>query len=211
MTEKSAFLQEGDTAPQTRIQRAKRQQILEAGLTVFSEAGFRGATLDRIATEAGLSKPNLLYYYPSKEAIYEALLRDLLETWLDPLQAIDSKGEPVEEILSYVHRKLQMSRDFPRESRLFANEIVQGAPRIMPVLEGELRDLVDRLATVIKGWIAAGRIAPVDPHHLLFSVWSLTQHYADFDVQVRAVLNDDDPFPGAEQHLDLLFRRLLTP
>ncbi|WP_323771493.1 TetR family transcriptional regulator C-terminal domain-containing protein [Antarctobacter sp.] len=211
MTEKSAFLQEGDTAPQTRIQRAKRQQILEAGLTVFSEAGFRGATLDRIATEAGLSKPNLLYYYPSKEAIYEALLRDLLATWLDPLQAIDPKGEPVEEILAYVGRKLQMSRDFPRESRLFANEIVQGAPRIMPALEGELRDLVNTLATVIKGWIAAGRMAPVDPHHLLFSVWSLTQHYADFDVQVRAVLNDDDPFPGAEQHLDLLFRRLLTP
>ncbi|ASP18744.1 HTH-type transcriptional regulator RutR [Antarctobacter heliothermus] len=211
MTEKSAFLQEGDTAPQTRIQRAKRQQILEAGLTVFSEAGFRGATLDRIASEAGLSKPNLLYYYPSKEAIYEALLRDLLETWLDPLQAIDSNGEPVEEILAYVRRKLQMSRDFPRESRLFANEIVQGAPRIMPALEGELRDLVDTLATVIKGWIAAGRLAPVDPRHLLFSVWSLTQHYADFDVQVRAVLNDDDPFPGAETHLDLLFRRLLTP
>lgn len=211
MTEKSAFLQEGDTAPQTRIQRAKRQQILEAGLTVFSEAGFRGATLDRIASEAGLSKPNLLYYYPSKEAIYEALLRDLLETWLDPLQAIDSNGEPVEEILAYVRRKLQMSRDFPRESRLFANEIVQGAPRIMPALEGELRDLVDTLATVIKGWIAAGRLAPVDPRHLLFSVWSLTQHYADFDVQVRAVLNDDDPFPGAEKHLDVLFRRLLTP
>ncbi|SNT01433.1 TetR family transcriptional regulator C-terminal domain-containing protein [Antarctobacter heliothermus] len=211
MVEKSASLQEGDAAPQTRIQRAKRRQILEAGLTVFSEAGFRGATLDRIAGEAGLSKPNLLYYYPSKEAIYEALLRDLLATWLHPLQAIDPKGEPVEEILAYVERKLQMSRDFPRESRLFANEIVQGAPRIMPALEGELRDLVDTLAKVIKGWIAAGRLAPVDPHHLLFSVWSLTQHYADFDVQVRAVLNEDDPFPGAEIHLDTLFRRLLTP
>lgn len=211
MVEKSASGQDRDSAPQTRIQRAKRQVILEAGLTVFSEAGFRGATLDRIASEAGLSKPNLLYYYPSKDAIYEALLRDLLTTWLDPLQAIDPMGDPVEEILSYVRRKLQMSRDFPRQSRLFANEIVQGAPRIKPALEGELRDLVDALAQVIEGWIAKGDLAPVDPHHLLFSVWSLTQHYADFDVQVRAVSNESDPFTGAEAHLETLFRRLLTP
>ena len=211
MIGKSASGQGAKAAPQTRIQRAKREAILEAGLTDFSEAGFRGATLDRIASEAGLSKPNLLYYYPSKEAIYEALLRGLLETWLDPLQAIDPKGEPVEELLGYVRRKLQMSRDFPRQSRLFANEIVQGAPRIIPVLEGELRGMVDRLSTVIEGWIAEGRLAPVDPRHLMFSVWSLTQHYADFDVQVRAVLNNDDPYPGAETHLELLFRRLLTP
>ena len=211
MIGKSASGQGAKAAPQTRIQRAKREAILEAGLTVFSEAGFRGATLDRIASEAGLSKPNLLYYYPSKEAIYEALLRGLLETWLDPLQAIDPKGEPVEELLGYVRRKLQMSRDFPRQRRLFANEIVQGAPRIIPVLEGELRGMVDRLSTVIEGWIAEGRLAPVDPRHLMFSVWSLTQHYADFDVQVRAVLNNDDPYPGAETHLELLFRRLLTP
>ena len=211
MIGKSASGQGAKAAPQTRIQRAKREAILEAGLTVFSEAGVRGAPLDRIASEAGLSKPNLLYYYPSKEAIYEALLRGLLETWLDPLQAIDPKGEPVEELLGYVRRKLQMSRDFPRQSRLFANEIVQGAPRIIPVLEGELRGMVDRLSTVIEGWIAEGRLAPVDPRHLMFSVWSLTQHYADFDVQVRAVLNNDDPYPGAETHLELLFRRLLTP
>jgi TetR/AcrR family transcriptional regulator len=211
MTGKSASDQDGAAAPQTRIQRAKREAILEAGLTVFSEAGFRGSTLDRIASEAGLSKPNLLYYYPSKEAIYDALLQGLLKSWLDPLRAINAQGDPVEEILAYVRRKLQMSRDFPRESRLFANEILQGAPDIMPALEGELRSLVDATADVIDQWIAERRLAPVDPRHLLFSVWALTQHYADFDVQVRAVLNDGDPFPSAQKHLDLLFRRLLTP
>ena len=104
MTGNSASDQSGEDAPQTRIQRVKREAILEAGLTVFSEAGFRGATLDRIATEAGLSKPNLLYYYPSKEAIYEALLRGMLDTWLDPLRALDPGGEPVAEILAFVYR-----------------------------------------------------------------------------------------------------------
>lgn len=200
----------GSAAPQTRIQRKKREVILEAGLTVFSEAGFRGATLDRIASEAGLSKPNLLYYFASKDAIYEALLHDLLDTWLDPLKALDPQGEPVEEILAYVRRKLEMARDFPRESRLFANEIIQGAPQVLGVLEGELRDMVDQTAKVIEGWVAEGRLAPVDARHLIFSIWAQTQHYADFDVQVRAVLGRQD-FEGAARHLDTLFGRMLRP
>ncbi len=195
----------------TRIQRKNREAILDAALGVFSEAGFAAATLDRIAAAAQLSKPNLLYYFPSKEAIHEALLRGLLSTWLDPLRALDPEGEPVEELLAYVRRKLALARDYPRESRLFANEILQGAPRIGPVLEGELRALVTERAAVIRAWAHQGRIAPVDPVHLIFSVWALTQHYADFDVQVRAVLGGGDPFPGAEAHLEAVFRRILRP
>jgi TetR/AcrR family transcriptional regulator len=198
--------------PRTRIQKKNRKAILDAALDVFSAHGFRGATLDQIAAEAGLSKPNLLYYFPSKEAIHVALLSALMDTWLDPLREMDAHGDPREEILGYVRRKLQMSRDFPRESRLFANEIVQGAPRIGPALETDLKNLVDEKAAVIRGWVNEGRIAPVDPHHLIFSVWALTQHYADFDVQVRAVLGPErDPLEEAERFLDTLFARLLTP
>ncbi len=195
----------------TRIQQRNRTAILDAGLKVFSQYGFRGSTLDQIAEAAGLSKPNLLYYYPSKDAIYTALLERLLETWLEPLQQLDEDGDPISEILGYVHRKLDMSRDYPRESRLFANEILQGAPHIAGHLSGELRQLVDQKAHVLRRWEQAGRIAPIDPHHLIFSIWSLTQHYADFDVQVRAVLGDSDPMAGASAHLDMLFRRMLTP
>ncbi|SHI82409.1 TetR family transcriptional regulator C-terminal domain-containing protein [Wenxinia saemankumensis] len=197
--------------PRTRIQARNRQAILDAGLDCFSEAGFRGTTLDRIARGAGLSKPNVLYYFPSKDAIYEALLERLLKTWLDPLAELDPGGDPRGELLAYVARKLEMSRLFPRESRLFANEILAGAPRIGPILSGELRALVDEKAAVIRGWANAGRIAPVDPHHLIFSIWALTQHYADFDVQVRAVLGGADPFPAAEGFLAAMFDRALAP
>ena len=195
----------------TRIQQKNQAAIMAAGLEVFSQYGFRGSTLDQVADAAGLSKPNLLYYFKSKDAIYTALLSRLLENWLEPLHQMDDDGDPVEELLGYANRKLAMSRDYPRESRLFANEILQGAPRIKDVLAGELRDLVQAKSMVIDGWIAAGKIKPVDPVHLIFSIWSLTQHYADFDVQVRAILGDDDPFAGAEAHLDAVFRRLLTP
>ncbi len=199
------------TRADTRIQKKNQAVILEAGLKVFSQYGFRGSTLDQVAEAAGLSKPNLLYYFRSKDAIYTALLAKLLENWLEPLRAIDPMGEPVDEILAYATRKLDMSQHFPRESRLFANEIIQGAPRIGEVLSGELRELVDEIAVVIDGWAAAGRIKPVDPYHLIFTIWSLTQHYADFDVQVRAILGDVDPFDGAATHLEAMLRGLLQP
>ena len=199
-----------DRAP-TRIQQKNRAAILDAALDVFSAQGFRGATVDQIAAAAGLSKPNLLYYFPSKEAIHTTLLDTLLDTWLAPLRALDPSGDPLQEVLDYVQRKLQMSRDFPRESRLFANEIVQGAPRILDALTSDLKALVDEKTILIQSWIDAGEIAPVHPYHLLFSIWSLTQHYADFDVQIRAVLGPEDPFKDAPAFIDTLYRRLLTP
>ncbi|MGI3168189.1 TetR family transcriptional regulator C-terminal domain-containing protein [Pseudooceanicola sp. C21-150M6] len=197
----------------TRIQRNKTATIRAAALEVFSSYGFRGATLDQIAKAAKLSKPNLLYYFPSKEAIHNDLLNDLLDTWLDPMRQIDPDGPPLEELLTYVRRKLAMSRDMPQESRLFANEILQGAPHVGADLSAVLKPLVDSTAATIRGWMEAGHIAPSDPHHLIFSIWSLTQHYADFDVQVRAVLGPEvtDPFPAAEEYLVALFTRMLTP
>ncbi len=195
----------------TRIQKKNRAAILEAALNVFSAHGFRGATVDQIAAEAGLSKPNLLYYFPSKEAIHSALLSGLLDTWLAPLHDLDADGDPMEEILAYIRRKLEMSRDLPRESRLFANELVQGAPRIHESRSNDLKALVDEKNAVLSAWMDQGKIARLHPYHLIFSIWALTQHYADFDVQVRAILGDEDPFEGAEPFIDTLYRKLLTP
>lgn len=200
------------TVPRSRIQKKNRDAILEAALDVFSAHGFRGATVDQIAEVAGLSKPNLLYYFPSKEAVHRTLLTGLLDTWLNPLRAMDPAGEPIEEVLAYVRRKLDLSRHYPRESRLFANEILQGGPRIREAIEGDLKRLVDEKATLLARWMDEGRIARVDPVHLIFSVWALTQHYADFDFQVRAVLGPGhDPFAEAGAFLETLFRRLLAP
>ncbi|MCU0902005.1 MAG: TetR family transcriptional regulator C-terminal domain-containing protein [Cypionkella sp.] len=197
--------------PKTRIQLKNSETILEAALDVFSAQGFRGATLDQIAEVAGLSKPNLLYYFPSKEAIHQALLTRLLDTWLDPLREMDANGDPVTEVMAYMRRKLELSRDYPRESRLFAIEILQGAPRMRAAIEGDLTALVAEKARVLTTWMDQGRIARLDPVHLVFSIWALTQHYADFDVQVRAVLGEGhDPYAEAGQFLETLYARLLA-
>ncbi|WP_068315122.1 TetR family transcriptional regulator C-terminal domain-containing protein [Polycladidibacter hongkongensis] len=202
-----------DAKTQTRIQREKKQIILEAALEVFSAHGYKGATLEQIANQSNLSKPNLLYYFDSKEGIFQRLIEELLVSWLDPLRKFSATGNPVEEICAYVQRKLEMARDYPRESRLFATEIIQGAKHIHPQLAGPLKQLVDDKAEIIEYWAHSGAINPVDPYHLLFSIWSTTQHYADFSSQVNAILGHNAPnwFVDASAHLDRMFRAMLTP
>ena len=67
---------------------------------------------------------------------------EVFAKWMRDKQGVNPElvireGDPVAEILNYVRRKLEMSRDFPRESRLFANEMLQGAPHAIDVLETE--------------------------------------------------------------------------
>lgn len=191
----------------TRIQTQNEGLILDAALEVFSAYGFRGATVDQIAAGCGLSKPNLLYYFRRKEDIYRAVLERTLTAWLVPLRALDPDGDPVTELSRYISEKLRLSRENPKASRLFANEILHGAPVIGKFLKGPLRELVDKEAAIIRGWMTAGRIATIDPYHLIFAIWATTQHYADFDVQVRAVLGEKiEATRGAETALTALFR-----
>ncbi len=205
----------GQTRKRTRIQEANEEKILDAALEVFSSYGFRGATVDQIAALTGMTKPNLLYYFRRKDDIYLAVLRRTLEMWLQPLEMLGHDGDPASEIAAYIERKLELSRDNPKASRLFAMEIMQGAPILHEVLAGRLKNLVDEKAAVIRRWIAEGRLAPVDPYHLIFMVWATTQHYADFEVQIRALLGGkvDSPayFETAKATLERVFLKGLTP
>ena len=165
----------------------KRSAVLHAALGLFSRYGLHGTSVDQVAARAGVSKSNLLYYFANKEELYVCVLRDLLEVWLAPLREFSAEQDPQQVIADYIRRKLAVSRDSPDASRLFALEIIQGAPLLRDELDRELHDLVAQKSAVIQAWVDAGRLAPVDPQHLLFMLWATTQHYADFAVQVQAL------------------------
>ena len=176
--------------PPTRRSRAvaaKRSTIMAAALEFFSLYGIHGTSLDQVAERADVSKTNLLYYFPSKEELYIAVLRGLLEVWVAPLKALQAGQHPLEAIGEYIRLKLCVSRDHPQASRLFCLEMLQGAPLLKQELGGDLKTLVDDKSEVIRGWITQGLIAPVEPIHLIFMLWATTQHYADFGVQVEAI------------------------
>ncbi len=179
----------------SRAVAAKRSAILAAALEYFSQFGIHGTSLDKVAERADVSKTNLLYYFPSKEELYIAVLKDLLEIWLAPLRALRADQHPLEAIRHYIRLKLEVSRDYPQASRLFCMEMLQGAPLLKAELAGDLRHLVEDKAAIIEQWVREGKLAEVQPHHLIFMLWATTQHYADFATQVEAVtgrtLSDD--------------------
>ena len=155
-----------------------------------------GASIDQIALQADVSKTNLFYYFSSKEELYVSVLRELLDLWLKPLRAFTVEQDPIEAIRDYVRVKLEFSRDHPAESRLFCMEVMQGAPLMLTELQQPLHDLVENKIEVIQTWIDQGKLAPVEPYHLVFSLWATTQHYADFRVQVEAVAGKTLEDPG---------------
>jgi TetR/AcrR family transcriptional regulator len=173
----------------TKIQLKNEERILDAAQEVFATYGYQGATIDEVAKRAGISKPNLHYYFKRKRDLYLAVLRRTLEIWLVPLRELDPAGDPSVEIGNYIAQKVQLSRRYPAASRVFANEIVQGAPFLKGYLQTHLREVVERKTAVIQHWIDQGKLAPIDPYHLIFLIWAATQHYADFVPQIKAVMN----------------------
>ena len=202
------------TRKRTRIQVEKEEKILDGALEIFSRYGYRGATVDQIAEASGMSKPNLLYYFRRKHDIYVAVLRRTLEMWLQPLEEISEAGDPAEELTRYIAKKLEFSRTNPQESRLFASEIIQGAPQLRPVLERQVHDLVEQKAAVLRTWAGQGKIIDIDPSHLIFMIWATTQHYADFESQIEAVLPNrsrDEAIDEAYEALTSVLLRGILP
>lgn len=176
----------------TDIRQQNERLILDAAEKVFAEAGFGGATMQLIADMAGLPKANLHYYFPTKEALYRRVVQNIFEIWLDAASSFDGAAGPVEGIGAYVEAKMDISRRHPHGSKVWAAEVMHGAPVIQDYLETTLRDWTEGRMAVIQRWIDEGKMAPIDPRHLLYMLWATTQHYADFGHQIET-LNAGQP------------------
>jgi len=185
------------------VREENERVILEAAEAVFAEHGFRGSTTSMIAKRAGIPKANLHYYFPTKEALYRRVVEKIFTIWLDAADSFDDCDDPVEALTSYISKKMEISRRHPMGSKVWANEILHGAPVIQDYLETTLRDWTASRAAIIERWIAAGLVDPIDPKYLLYMIWATTQHYADFNHQIEtlngmAPLSDQD-FETAKQ------------
>ncbi len=170
------------------IRHAAVADILAAAEPVFARAGFAGATMAEIAEAAGIPKANLHYYFRTKDSLYQAVLDNTLTLWLSQTDGITSEADPATALGDYIRAKMRLTATHPDASRVFANEMLHGAPHIGDYLRNELKTLVDQKARVLEQWAQQGRMDAVDPRHLFFTVWAATQTYADFQPQVCAVL-----------------------
>ena len=188
----SAGISRNGRGKRTEIRRENERLILEAAEKVFAEAGFGGATMQVIADRAGLPKANLHYYFATKEDLYRQVVRNIFEIWLHAADSFDTAADPAEGIGAYIDAKLEISRHHPFGSKVWASEVMHGAPVIQDYLETTLRDWTEGRIAAIQRWIDQGKMAPVDPRHLMYMIWAATQHYADFGHQVET-LNSGKP------------------
>ena len=155
------------------------------------------ATMQMIADQAGLPKANLHYYFDSKEKLYRCVVEKIFEIWLQAASSFENSDEPKEALKLYIYEKMQISRRHPYGSKVWANEVMQGAPIIQDFLETQLRSWTDGRIESIQAWIAAGKIRSVEPRWVMCMIWATTQHYADFGHQIET-LNADAPLSEAQ-------------
>ncbi|MFZ5791178.1 MAG: TetR/AcrR family transcriptional regulator [Pseudomonadota bacterium] len=187
-------------APVGTKRRLRREEsearILAAAQEVFAETGFSGATTAMIAERAGLPKANVHYYFGTKEGLYRTVLERILEAWLASGDEIRSDADPREAFTAYIAAKIEASRMQPFASKVFANEILHGAPQVADYLRRQVRSWVEAKARVLDQWAKRGLMRPVEAEHLFFVIWAATQTYADFEAQMRAVLKRDSLRPS---------------
>ncbi|MEB2536009.1 TetR/AcrR family transcriptional regulator [Burkholderia sp. BCCIQ04A] len=169
------------------IRESNEAHLLACAEALFAERGLAGASTAMIAERAGLPKANVHYYFPTKLALYRRVLDDLFEDWHRAAGSFEAGDDPVDAIGSYVRAKMALSRRRPLGSKVWANEIIHGAEHMQDILSQRVKPWFDTRVEVIEGWIARGLLAPIDPHALMYLIWSTTQHYADFDAQIRAL------------------------
>lgn len=193
-----------------KIRKDNSDQILQVAEQLFSEHGYNGTTISAIAEEAGLPKANVLYYFHTKEALYRRVLNNILSIWMLSMNDMTEDQHPRDALRSYIVRKIRQSKEHPHASRIFAAEVLHGAPYLKEQLETDLKDQFQTTCQVFRQWILKKWMDPVSPEHLMFMLWSTTQAYADFQVQSsillgKTELDDQDYNDGA----DLIIRMVL--
>lgn len=187
------------------IRTRNSQQILEAAQAEFVLHGFKGTSMQSIADRAELPKANIHYYFKNKANLYKSVLEDIMSAWNQVLADMNEQSDPADVLTNFIRAKMQLSYTNPNGSKIFAMEIIQGAPHLIEYISKDMRLWVKEKTEVMQSWIAQGKMRDVSPMHLIFMIWSTTQHYADFNTQVLEVMNrreyDEDDIEHITQFL----------
>lgn len=179
---------ETSTKAPTASRLLKEQGILTEAENHFAQFGFEGASLENIAAAIGISRHNLLYYFPNKEALYQRVLDDILTQWLAGMDDLSHGDDPQQALRRYIRAKLRYSRERPNGAKVFTKEVIAGAPRYGKAISARVGPLLKAEVRTFERWAREGRIARVNFTHLMFIIWSVTQAYAEQEAQFALLL-----------------------
>ena len=172
-----------------KVRERNQSVIIEAASQYFAKYGYAATKVADIAQEANIPKPNIYYYYNSKDNLYRAVLESVTVPLLQSSKPIQELDDPIEALTEYIKTKLIISRDHAYASKVFANEVMSGGQSLPKDIEDELQQQSEMIIAKFQSWIEQGRMDAVSPHHLMFTIWAATQTYADFGWQICRVMN----------------------
>lgn len=198
------------TTPTTgRVRERNKAKIFQAAKHEFAEHGFAGASIKRIAELAELPRANIHYYFDDKADLYRQLLTSILSVWNTQIANFSATDDPKQALAQYIRDKVIFSMQDPSASRIFASEMIHGAPHLQDYLADDFRQWIAEKVGILQAWQQQGKLKQVDPYHLLFMIWSTTQHYADFNVQVLSAMNKTELDDADIEHIITSVTRIL--
>lgn len=175
----------------SRIRKKNQQLIIEVASKEFATHGYAATKIVDVAKAANIPKPNVFYYFSSKDKLYYAVLQTVTQPLLEASRPLEEVEDPVEALQQYIVAKLRISQDHPYASKVFANEVMSGGSALPEDIGVELFNqsqmIMDKFAT----WSEQGLMDKVSPHHLMFAIWAATQTYADFSWQICNVMQKE--------------------
>lgn len=173
---------------QHTIREHNQALILKAAEEEFVLQSYRGATMQAIADRAGLPKANIHYYFKNKKNLYKVVLRSIIEEWNDGLVTMTVDSDPKVVIEKFVRTKLHQAFAHPNRHKLFAVEVIGGAPHLNDFMSTTMKDWALEKAQVMKVWHSQGKISVADPMQLLILIWATTQRYAEFETEIVGLM-----------------------
>jgi len=172
-----------------------RDKILEVAEGEFAREGYAGAHLQRIAEQVGVQKTALYYYYPSKAALYTAVLVRMLEAFEAAVRAAtDRPGTPserLERLLAVLNDLLAERRNY---SQILIRVFVDRAQLVDELISPPIQSVIGRILRFYQEGVEAGAFRRMSSRHFFQSLLGATVfHYAARNFSA-AVLGVDDIF-----------------
>ena len=121
-----------------------KRRILTIATRRFAQQGYDGTSLQGIADEVGMRKPSVLYHFPSKKALREAVIADLLERWQTRLPDVLAKAGTGDDRFTALFEEVSgFFEADPSRALLVMREVVDRP-----------RETRERLGAAIRPWLA---------------------------------------------------------
>jgi TetR/AcrR family transcriptional regulator len=173
------------------IRERKQSIILKAAGEEFANNGYEGTKIVDIANKTNLPKASIFYYFENKEKLYNSVLESFIQPLLLATQPFDQYNDPATALTDYIKLKIKISKQHPFASKVFASEMLRGAPHLSKEIIEKLTQQTQSAAAKLQSWVDQGLMDDINPLHLLFSLWASTQTYADFNWQIKLHLKTE--------------------